>query len=107
MAEKINQPEHYQSKTGLTVHDVIEAWDLNFALGNVIKYTLRAGKKQGENEIDDLKKAKWYLQEIISKREKGMRAGLEELGRRENMRGQLVKELIKIDEEIGEAPEKR
>jgi len=38
---------------------VIESWDLNFNVGNVIKYMLRAPHK-GE-EIQDLEKAKWYL----------------------------------------------
>jgi hypothetical protein len=42
--------------------DVIRAYDLNFALGNVIKYTLRAGRKPDEDAVKDLEKAVWYLQ---------------------------------------------
>lgn len=56
--ETVNHPSHYQSET-LEVIDVIEAFDLNFNIGNVIKYTLRAGKKG--DRIEDLKKAIWYL----------------------------------------------
>lgn len=57
--ENINHPEHYQSKSGLEVIDIIESFDLNFNLGNVIKYTLRSGKKN--ERLEDLKKALWYL----------------------------------------------
>jgi hypothetical protein len=62
-------PSHYQ--TG-----VIEVWDfiadqgLDFFLGNVIKYVCRAGKKPYEEEIDDLLKAKAYIDkriELVSK----------------------------------------
>jgi hypothetical protein len=45
--------------------DVIEMYDLNFSLGNVIKYVLRAGKKSGESDLDDLSKALWYLNREI------------------------------------------
>jgi hypothetical protein len=44
---------------------VIEAWELGFNLGNVIKYISRAGKKG--SRIDDLKKAQWYLTREIEK----------------------------------------
>ena len=40
---------------------VIEAWGLNFALGNAAKYICRAGKKPGASRLDDLRKARWYL----------------------------------------------
>jgi len=58
MTEKVNHPDHYQSSK-MEVIEVIEAFGLNFNLGNCIKYILRAGKK--ENKIEDLEKAKWYL----------------------------------------------
>lgn len=41
--------------------DLINAQDLNFNLGNVVKYVCRAGKKQGENILTDLEKAKDYI----------------------------------------------
>jgi CO dehydrogenase/acetyl-CoA synthase alpha subunit len=45
---------------------VIRAWDLNFTLGNVVKYVCRAGKKG--DALDDLKKALDYLEEEIEHR---------------------------------------
>lgn len=59
--EKVNQPKHYSGE-GITAIEIIEAFKLNFALGNVIKYALRAGRKPGEEEVQDLEKASWYLQ---------------------------------------------
>lgn len=61
--EKVNHPEHYQSKNYETI-DIIEDYKLGFHLGNVIKYILRADKKG--NEIEDLEKAKWYLDRYIN-----------------------------------------
>ena len=62
---KIEQPAHYQGQNGMTVNDVIRAYKLNFALGNVIKYVLRAGRKSDEPALDDLRKALWYLQDEL------------------------------------------
>lgn len=55
---KINPP-HYQ---GDAVMKVIEQFELNFALGSAVKYILRAGKKEGESELEDLMKARWYIE---------------------------------------------
>lgn len=46
---------------------VIEAWGLNFHRGQVVKYVSRAGHKGGETELDDLKKARWYLDREIAR----------------------------------------
>lgn len=46
---------------------IIEHYDLGFHLGNVIKYVLRAGKKDGEPTVKDLKKAQWYIEREIAK----------------------------------------
>lgn len=62
----VNHPKHYQSKTGLEAIDVIEAFNLDFCLGNVVKYILRCGHK--DNEVQELKKAKWYLEREIKNR---------------------------------------
>ena len=62
----VEHPIHYNK--GIEAIDIIESWDLNFSLGNVIKYTLRAPYKN--NELEDLEKAKWYLEREI-KRLKG------------------------------------
>lgn len=59
------EPKHYKNE--IEPIDVIENYDLNFNLGNVIKYVLRAGKKDGEAYSDDLKKALWYLEREIKK----------------------------------------
>tara|TARA_B110000196_G_scaffold308642_1_gene309477 strand:- start:297 stop:527 length:231 start_codon:yes stop_codon:yes gene_type:complete len=75
MANKIN-PEHYQSDTNLEAIDVIEAFDLNFHRGNIVKYILRAGRKtekgyeNKEKQLEDLNKAKWYLSRLIEVVEK-------------------------------------
>lgn len=55
----VNHPAHYQTASGLEVIEVIEAFGLNFSLGNAVKYILRAGKKG--DAVEDLKKAAWYL----------------------------------------------
>lgn len=52
-------PQHYQGT--IQPIDLINAQDLNFNLGNVVKYVCRAGKKQGENVLSDLEKAKDYI----------------------------------------------
>ena len=64
--EQVNHPSHYQQ--GIEPKEVIESWDLNFNLGNVIKYTLRAPYK--ENMIQDLEKAKWYLERELQRLKK-------------------------------------
>lgn len=65
--DPVNSPPHY-TNGGIETIDFIEAKDLNYRLGNVIKYVSRAEKK-GE-PLQDLKKALWYLQRDIELREK-------------------------------------
>ena len=65
MKESINHPEHYGGDNTYEAIKVIEAWDLDFSLGNTIKYISRAGKKDKSKEIEDLKKALWYLDRKI------------------------------------------
>ena len=48
-------PKHY--KLPIQPIEVVQALDLNFATGSIVKYYLRAGKKQGESELKDLNKA--------------------------------------------------
>ena len=65
--ETINHPQHYVPTDGTyEAIKVIDAWELDFALGNVVKYVARAGKKG--NPLEDLKKAAWYLNNEIKKR---------------------------------------
>jgi hypothetical protein len=64
--ESVNNPEHYGGKQNTyEAIKVIEAWGLNFHLGNVIKYISRAGKKDKTKLKEDLEKAKWYLDRFI------------------------------------------
>ena len=64
MNDPVHNPSHYKSG-GIEVIDVIEAFDLNFRLANVIKYVLRAGRKG--DALEDLEKAAWYLDREIDK----------------------------------------
>ena len=65
--EAVNHPDHYGGGENLyEAIKVIEAWDLNFHLGNAVKYIARAGKKGPAAE--DLKKALWYLQRELDRR---------------------------------------
>ena len=62
----VNHPPHYRDG-GIEVIDFIEAKDLNFRLGNAIKYISRAGKKASD-PVQDLEKAVWYLKREIDAR---------------------------------------
>ncbi len=65
MKEAVNHPDHYGGEENTyEAIKVIEAWDLGFHLGNVVKYISRAGKKTN-NTREDLKKAKWYLERYL------------------------------------------
>lgn len=62
--ERVEHPSHYNTGS-IEVWDAIEDWGLDFFLGNVIKYTARAGKKRGESAVEDLLKATEYLKKKI------------------------------------------
>ena len=67
MSEDKIRPKHYGGE--VNPHEpikVIEHYGLDFCLGNVIKYTLRAGNKSSESVLDDLEKARWYIDRKIS-----------------------------------------
>ncbi len=64
--DNINHPSHYNTGK-IEVIEYIEDKNLNFHLGNVIKYISRAGKKG--DALEDLKKAQWYLNRYIKKLE--------------------------------------
>jgi len=63
-SDEVNHPSHYTFGK-FEVIDVIEDWQLNFHRANVIKYVARAGRKN--NEIQDLKKAQYYLNREIKR----------------------------------------
>ena len=63
---QVNHPKHYGgSENPYEAIKVIEAWDLSFCLGNTVKYISRAGKKETDKVVQDLEKAKWYLEREI------------------------------------------
>lgn len=65
MGDKVDHPAHYGGDTTYEVIKVIEAWDLGFHLGNAVKYIARAGRKCPTTTIEDLEKARWYLDRMI------------------------------------------
>lgn len=66
-SEKINHPAHYGGDTTYEAIKVIEAWGLGFCLGNTVKYISRAGKKDPAKTVEDLEKARWYLDREIQR----------------------------------------
>lgn len=69
--DNVNHPSHYASESGLEAIEVIEAFfHGNAFLANTFKYIARAGKKGGEaKRLEDLKKARWYLEREIKREE--------------------------------------
>ena len=68
--ESVDHPDHYGGESNVyEAIKVIDAWELGFALGNTVKYISRAGKKDPNKELEDLKKALWYLQHHINQLE--------------------------------------
>ena len=61
---KVDHPSHY-NKGKIEAIDIIEDWSLNFSLGCVIKYVLRAPFKG--TELEDLEKARWYIEREIKR----------------------------------------
>ena len=60
-SDMISHPPHYCFSKYEPVK-VIQDWKLDFCLGNVIKYVARAGKKEDNSTINDLEKAKRYIE---------------------------------------------
>jgi hypothetical protein len=67
MTDAVNHPPHYKTG-GIETIDYIEAKQLGYHLGNVVKYVSRADHKG--KQIEDLKKARWYLDREIERLEK-------------------------------------
>ena len=67
MSDAVNHPSHYGGADNpYEAIKVVEAWELGFCLGNTVKYISRAGKKTPD-AVEDLKKARWYLDHEIKK----------------------------------------
>ncbi|MBM5802433.1 MAG: DUF3310 domain-containing protein [Cyanobacteria bacterium K_DeepCast_35m_m2_023] len=63
----VDHPSHYRKSTGHEAIDVIEAWELGFNLGNTVKYISRNGLKDPLKRVEDLEKARWYLDREIQR----------------------------------------
>lgn len=62
-SDSVNHPSHYGGDTTYEAIKVIEAWNLDFCLGNAVKYICRSDKKG--SRVEDLKKAVWYIERKI------------------------------------------
>jgi hypothetical protein len=74
MSDPVEHPAHYTDgpacpACGATIECITVAERMGFCLGNAVKYLWRAGKKDPTAELEDLKKARWYLDREIQKRE--------------------------------------
>jgi hypothetical protein len=69
--DPVNSPSHYTDGS-IEVIDFIEDKKFGFHLGNAVKYISRAGKKNPDKKIEDLKKAIWYIQREISNSESAL-----------------------------------
>lgn len=68
--DAVDHPVHYADGRRYEPIDVIEDWDLGFHLGNAVKYIARCGRKEGEDPSECLRKAVWYLEREIARRER-------------------------------------
>jgi hypothetical protein len=67
MTEAVNHPKHYGGEGNpLEAIKIIDAYEMNFIEGSILKYLLRYKKKNG---LEDLKKAQWYLNFLIEKKQ--------------------------------------
>ncbi len=63
-SDPVNSPSHY-ADSKIEVIEAIEEWGLTYHSGNVVKYIARAGEKDPEQHLQDLRKAMWYLRREI------------------------------------------
>ena len=63
--DMVNHPPHYNK--GIETTTYIDSWGMGFSQGNVIKYVTRYNLKHDtkEKQLEDLKKARWYLDDLI------------------------------------------
>lgn len=66
MSDQVNYPDHYRGfSKGAEVIDIAE--NLSFNRGNIVKYVARAGRKDPDKELEDLRKAQFYLDREIGR----------------------------------------
>ena len=93
--KNVSHPSHYNQ--GIEAIDIIESWDLNFSLGNAIKYILRSPYKG--KQIEDLEKARWYIDREIERLKKERdRDILQEIKNNTNLSADKFIKLKKGDE---------
>lgn len=63
--DRVNHPKHYNAYKGLEIIELVE--QMNFNRGNAVKYITRAGLKDPSTEIEDLEKARWYIDREIQR----------------------------------------
>ena len=63
----VEHPTHYMKDSGHEVIEVIKAWKLGYNLGNAVKYIARY--KYKAKPVEDLKKARWYIDRLIQQLE--------------------------------------
>ena len=102
MTDEVNNPSHY-NQNGIEVIDVIETYAKHdFRLANVLKYVCRAGYKG--HPLQDLQKAQWYLNRVVSEMEE-LDAAIEEL---EAMAlGPAIASALEAMDEVDDAIEKK
>ena len=64
--DPVHHPAHYTTGN-IEVIEFIDDKDLNFSLGNAVKYIVRAGKKDQNKTVEDLEKAVWYIRHEIER----------------------------------------
>ena len=68
VVEKVDHPPHYNSHpSGVEAITIVEHF--GFSVGNAVKYLWRAGLKPGASTLEDLKKARWYIDREIARLE--------------------------------------
>ena len=68
--EAVHHPDHYHKDSGIEVIDAIDAWNLDFCLGNAVKYISRSGRKDEDITQQDLQKAVWYILRYLGKEDR-------------------------------------
>ena len=58
-------PKHYTR--GVSTYSYIKSWNMNYEEGRILKYITRWRHKNPDNPVQDLEKAKWYLEELIAR----------------------------------------
>lgn len=65
LTDQVNHPPHYTAYNGVEVIELTE--QMNFNRGNAVKYIARAGLKSKDTEIQDLEKARWYIDRELNR----------------------------------------